>query len=114
MTPEERELRRLEEAATPGPWAWTTDTLYGGTNERGDEPVVLHTQFRYFSGHGSRDDRAFIAAARNALPKLLDALDAKDAEIERLRAALQQVVDTPRATSITTARSIARKALETP
>jgi len=40
-------------------------------------------------GENCRNDAAFIAAARTALPALLDQLDAAEAEIERLRGIME-------------------------
>ena len=51
MTPDLAELRRLRDAATPGPWVWTP----------------------------YHEDAALLAAAMNALPALLDAAAERDA-----------------------------------
>jgi len=75
-------LRELCERATPGPW-----TLYfddGHWLERpGTTDLCAHTN----------TDARFIAAARSALPALIDLVAAKDAEIERLREVLRDVKD---------------------
>lgn len=85
-------LRELEEAATEGPWwavvvpapwlrhrdpedaSWTVDS--------GARMVVLDTG--WFKDPQAEQDAAFIAAARNALPALLD-------EVQRLRAQVAAV-----------------------
>lgn len=80
MTPDAKELsteeierlRELCEAATPGPW--NIEALYSG----------LRHLVKYYEGYvvdgstPSHDDSAFIAYARDALPRCLD-------EIERLK-----------------------------
>ena len=45
------------------------------------------------TGQRAANTAAFIAHARTDLPAALDALDAKDAEIERLRVALTKIAD---------------------
>lgn len=87
MTPAElAELRRLHEAATIAPWERCR------LGPKGEIPGIIHSDIdedwsnvAYFddgSGDAMTDnhdaDAAFIVAARNALPRLLD-------EIERLR-----------------------------
>jgi hypothetical protein len=112
MTPADRaRLRELAARATPGEWQYV-DELVAVMNGPGD-PVCE-------SGAGSGGSAAmiaangeFIAAARTAVPELLDALDAaerrvealaqsfddalnaareREAECERLRAALREIV----------------------
>lgn len=86
MTIDREELRRLCEAATPGPWKWWTSNSWRRLRScRRDshpsvaEPIVAR------DGHPdmiiSDADQAFIAAARTAVPALLDALEAAEAEI---------------------------------
>lgn len=92
MTPERlAELRRLADAATPGPWAWeatsqqdnswcvgTTDPPHEGEVVTDDDTVVVDWVAE--SGNAERlADAAFLAASRTAVPDLLD-------EVERLRA----------------------------
>lgn len=85
MTAEElAEARRLEEAATRGPWEWSgergdlfgpprTDDYGSGPEEVRDSIVI--TDGGYYPPRAS--DRAFIAASRVLVPRLL-------AEVERL------------------------------
>ena len=87
MTADERAaLRALAEAATPGPW------------ERGDWHIWSKADgvSREVCGMGGwehRDDGAFIAAARAAVPALLDALDAAEAERDEARAVASELID---------------------
>lgn len=109
ITPEERaRLRALCDAATPGPWRWGwVNTIYetitgwfGSTHriKREESYVVFCGQHepqcdpspksivcathRYRVGF---DNAEFIAASRTALPQLIDALDAAEAEIAELK-----------------------------
>lgn len=73
--------RALAEAATPGPWAWrvTEDRHWAEVTPPPDDrdgPVARSL---------ADDDAAFIAAARDAVPALLD-------EVERLRAERDRAV----------------------
>jgi hypothetical protein len=89
------ELRRLHEAATPGPWAWEMtgdkdnswgvgiivdddENLITGRNEPGENLLV--ESVCEAGADGNPADAELIVAMRNALPGLL-------AEVERLRAA---------------------------
>lgn len=77
------DLRALEAAATPGPWGPYADThnpLYGrvGSVARIDDPVGSPV-----GGGMNGSDARLIASIRNALPALLD-------ELEALRAALPE------------------------
>lgn len=112
MTPAQiDELLALANAATPGPWRvgtqWTDCVLAYDRRQHpaggsGSEMVVL----RMNKGLPNADaDAAFVATVRDAVPELIDALlakdidleraerevRAKDAEIERLRATLGDV-----------------------
>jgi hypothetical protein len=91
MSPEERAaLRVLAEAATPGPWEverywWKLgssrgmpDSWWLGIEARG---AVCGTVAQALEDDEAKADAAFIAAARTAVPALLDALD--EAERER-------------------------------
>lgn len=76
-TAERAELRKLAEAATAGPWARDQhDSPTSQVIARGNEVVLWHR------GHGRQIDSnvvpnmEFIAAAREAVPNLLDDLDA--------------------------------------
>lgn len=66
------ELRRLDAAATPGPW---TVTPMGGIEQ-------LHADY---DGNTDVADANFIAAARTAVPALLDALEQAEARIQAVR-----------------------------
>ena len=90
------ELRRLESQATPGPWAesWTQDapdaetaiwsTAPGLSAE--DRAIINASWYDGPIVELTKPNAAFIAAARNALPALLD-------EVARLRAALEIYAD---------------------
>jgi hypothetical protein len=85
-TPDRSELRRLTEAATPGPWHalidnYGEDTWPGSmfiTNDPSEGQAALGRDF-------TQDDARLIVAAVNALPGLLDALDSRDAQLAKLR-----------------------------
>ena len=98
------EIEARAEAATEGPWAWEDwerddgpkefsltsppHTRYGGTSETFHDlrNELIRDDDGYISGEGiSKEDRDFIAHARTDIPKLIAAIRARDAEIERLR-----------------------------
>ena len=84
-TREERErLRRLCLAATPGPWE--TDGHPSTADVSG--PGGRHTIATVWLGEDERGpaNAAFIAAARSAVPALLDALEEAEADRDRERA----------------------------
>ena len=88
------ELRRLCEAATPGPWQWVKDGcecfargIHIHETYEDDPPIVRLENFR------EEENAAFIAAARTAIPALLDALDAAEARERRLLADLASISD---------------------
>jgi hypothetical protein len=91
LTQEERaEIRALCDGATPGPWAWSGNDIDGG--EHGLESVIemevscgVYCLGGSVSMRASGADRAFIAAARTALPRLLDALEAAERERDEAR-----------------------------
>lgn len=96
MTPLDREeLRRLEAAATPGPWSDVGQVLNAGAHRIGD------TQDVCCFGHSGQEcsdeemerlamaDAELIVALRNAAPELLaDSPDSPPLTAERLAAAL--------------------------
>ena len=117
MTTIDRErLRKLADAATPGPWEFDWDpeegdlTVRAGTARYGDngrapgsyvttDMIIEHEEVWEDDGLDQyARDAEFIAAARDAIPQLLDALDQAEAErdwnwrssrhskIERIRA----------------------------
>lgn len=82
--PQERrdELARMLDAATPGPWEWTTDldVLLGG--HEGEVLRHRHRELRsQYVLRVASEDAALIVAAVNALSDLL--ADLADAEAER-------------------------------
>lgn len=80
------EIRARAEAATPGPWCTDDWEIYTGTEYLPWSSLWIGETCRADDCHGSRDDAAFIAAARTDVPALL-------AEVERLRAALGTATD---------------------
>lgn len=60
------ELRKLEQAATPGPWE-TTGVGYHVQSEE--------SEIGCFDYEGGTQDAEFIAASRTAIPQLIDALE---------------------------------------
>lgn len=68
------EMRKVCEAATPGPW------------NASDYASVLAFTDAEVCQRANDNDMAFIAAARTALPAALDALEAAQKEIARLTA----------------------------
>ena len=83
-----KKLHDLCEAATPGPWSWDGVELDGG--EWACDPVLSATcsPCGWSGCSGARaevlhQDVEFIAAARTALPQLLDEVETLRAEVER-------------------------------
>lgn len=79
MTTHDDELRRLEKATTPGPWEFVPAGI-----------IAPKRWVIYWSDQPSQIedllvDAPFIAAARNALPHLLDERDALRAELVEAR-----------------------------
>lgn len=66
-------LRRLLAAATPGPWA---EGFTGRVVTEGSRPVLGRAVTVVFDTQAHQGDLALIAAAVNALPALLDAVEA--------------------------------------
>lgn len=86
-------LRRLAEAATPGPWSWVDSGIESGSRVLGGatQPVLRTSP----AGWPAAADSAYIAAANpSAMVELLDRLAGAEAERDRLRA---QVEDARRA-----------------
>ena len=95
LTPEDRDqLRALASGATPGPWiphpsyVWTSEL--GGIIQNWSEDA------------NAAADMEFIAAARQAVPALLDMLDQAESERDQAQAALDRVRALHRHASITT------------
>lgn len=80
------EWERLATAATPGPWRWWTSNSFRRLSSDADmkDGGVLCAVVQHSDGHPdvfcSEADRAFIAAARTAVPALIE-------ELRRLREA---------------------------
>ena len=112
MTPEEiAALRALAEAATPGPWYWrnTGDAYLFGTRSKvvmafrrmgmnSAQPVFRDHTTNLLIDAGKANinalpDAAFIAAARTAVPALLDALEVAERENVELRERIKTKAD---------------------
>ena len=96
-TPDVAELRRLAEAATPGPWEWDDNHARPGLRHGRSFGGVL---FRCGALYGpDAADAAFIAAANPAvvlalldrLAHMREARDAARAEVKRLTAKVERV-----------------------
>ncbi|MCS8058021.1 ead/Ea22-like family protein [Pseudomonas aeruginosa] len=96
------ELRRVAEAATPGPWSCNRHwAIVGGptlefTNGAAQQQIAMACWQSWMHEEELRNNAEFIAAAnpKNVLA-LLDEIDRLKAENEELRGALQAVVDDP-------------------
>ena len=88
ITPEERaNLRRLAGAATPRPWKMRKHCDESAHMEVADSVgIVCTTPFYGFEYPEQWTNGEYIAAACNAATRLLDALEAAEAESARLRA----------------------------
>lgn len=96
ITPEElTAIRERAEKATPGPWGWSDAKVRDGK-------YVFVPQGSYLAGtlimfgdtyENGEQDADFIAHAREDIPRLLDALEAAFAEIERLQRKLNAMDD---------------------
>ena len=87
-------MRRLAEQATPGPWLVFHDLHIVDLHIDSDIPIVHWAGFDS-SGQTIKQQKKnakFIAAARTFVPAALDALDAAEREIERLRARLDNAL----------------------
>jgi hypothetical protein len=96
MTPDRRaQWKQLAERALPGPW--TAGPENGELAGDPDDPwVVFGLSFWVsISSNDTKADAEFIAAARTAVPELLDALEAAEAEIAKLRARVDLWEPTP-------------------
>lgn len=97
MTPEERKrLRELCEKATPGPWKPVTKMHKSVPKDKGcvslygPDCLIYSTPLEpgclRITHDRQKADCRFIAAAREAVPALLDALEASEADVAELRA----------------------------
>lgn len=92
MTPADlAELRRLDAEGTPAPWRTadnpTRRALDGVTFVVQGDPAKPRVPDRYIASYVPAADAAFITAARNALPALLDAAE-RAAQVRDLLATL--------------------------
>ena len=102
MTPEEiAELKRLAEAATPGPWiaydenegVFPPRPLWCVANDQYHNPIGNDEPcFGATLEYGSGGDAEFIAAAREAIPRLI-------AHVEELQARIDRALDAGGVTS---------------
>ena len=109
LSPErEAEYRALADAATPGPWCTDSWEIYQGTEyQPGISEWIGETCRGRVEGLAQdKADAAFVAAAREAVPALLAALDAereKNARLAARVAELEQQADAARADAFTEA-----------
>ncbi|HBO7092379.1 TPA: ead/Ea22-like family protein [Pseudomonas aeruginosa] len=96
------ELRRVAEAATPGPWSCNRHwAIVGGpilefTNGAAQQQIAMACGQSWMRDDELRNNAEFIAAANpKTVLALLDEIDRLKAENEALRGALQAVVDDP-------------------
>jgi hypothetical protein len=96
LTQEERaEIRALSERATPGEWSVEGPSRgFAGYIIHGAGYVELASLLES-SESDAEADAAFIAAARTALPRLLDALEAAERERDALNERLRHEVGPP-------------------
>lgn len=96
LTPEERaRLRELLDAATPTPWKAVGEWIDGATYEV-LSPARPDCMSYCYGGesqveYGTEHDQTLIVGAVNALPGLLAAVDAAEAERDRLAKAVERV-----------------------
>ena len=69
-------LRRLEHAATPGPWA-----KYGDSIEDREKIPLVKMTMEHFKDRNAE----FIIELRNALPRLFELIERQEQEIQRLQ-----------------------------
>jgi hypothetical protein len=81
-------LRALSDAATLGPW-WTSDYSSLGLSNVSAKGAVVANCYSVRLDHEA--NAAFIAAARDAMPSLLALVEARDAEIARLKARIAEL-----------------------
>lgn len=83
--PSNDELRRLASEATPGPWQHRGHWVFPAPGDESGFVAMCGDDAR---GH---DDAAYIVAACNAVPALLDELEAQDAQLAEAQATLERV-----------------------
>lgn len=88
---ERQELRSLAEACTPGPWRVLRDqaskeAIRGATSDVDDDfdidPVCQIVAEAIWGNH---DDLFLMAAAREAIPRLLDEIESLESELRALQ-----------------------------
>jgi hypothetical protein len=85
LTPEERaELERLHREATPGPWEATDFSEDGGMVWAAGERINHERTMNRVAVIERQEDATLIAAARNALPRLLEQIATLEAALGRL------------------------------
>jgi len=75
------ELRKLCEAATPGPWLRREELRSVGP--------LSDMAIASLGSNATRPDLRFVSEARSAIPELLDALEAAEVERDRLLVVLE-------------------------
>ncbi|MBR8661186.1 ead/Ea22-like family protein [Brevibacillus sp. NL20B1] len=96
LTPEElAAIRERAEKATPGPWRWSNAKVLNGKYDFVPQGSYLADTLIMFGDtyENGEHDAEFIAHAREDIPRLLDALEAAYAEIERLKRKLDAMDD---------------------
>jgi len=66
-------IRKLTEAATPGPWSWRDNQLMSQYDEREEQCIVVTEVYKEDDTDTTPADATFIAASRELLPKLVKA-----------------------------------------
>ncbi|HEX5347826.1 MAG TPA: hypothetical protein VFW64_12130 [Pseudonocardiaceae bacterium] len=93
-----QELRALTEAAAPGPWVIERSRA-GGADVRQERAngyvIAANTNGEYGGGALTVSDAEFVSAAREAVPWLLDQLEAARAAIQRVRDLQEDAVILP-------------------
>lgn len=85
LKPEElREIAERERKATPGPWEREQDGYVIGS------PGV---DYHIVDVAGSEEDAEFIATSRTDIPRLLAHIEEQQAEIERYKTALTEIIE---------------------
>ncbi|HCF3885658.1 TPA: ead/Ea22-like family protein [Pseudomonas aeruginosa] len=85
------ELRRLAEAATPGPWG--RDGFYIHTTRKEGGTTYVET-WNTLAGIARKENAEFVATANpKTVVALLDEIDRLKAENEELRGALEQLAE---------------------
>lgn len=97
LTPERiAELRRLHAEATPGPWKCSRPDMLSYNAATGEQnSFVYRGDVRRITVEADNpvEDAAWIAAACNTLPAAMDEIERLQAQVEKMRAALQTLHD---------------------